>query len=246
MRSLLKSTGQAQSATVAGNIGPLPDVQAAVNALGPKVTVGARTISGTALGTTTVPVRQAWSATGATAYDVFLSTDGGDWVRQSTTASAAVFNLERNHDYRFAARARNAAGMWGEWAYGTTFNLGEYQENYTTTNPLYTGTWTRAAYAPASSGFLKLSSTAGDRVSFSFTGREVAWIGTKATNRGAARVYVDGVLSKTVDMYSATTVAQAIAFRQAWATSGAHTIAIEVVGTAGRPKVDVDAFVRLR
>lgn len=246
VRSLLKSTGQAQSSAVAGHIGPLPDVQAAVKAMGPKVADGGHSLSGTVLGATTLPVRQAWSAAGATTYDVFLKTDTGDWVRQSATAAAAVFDLERNHSYRFAARARDAAGVWGDWTYGKAFSLGEYQEDYSATNPLYTGTWTRAGFAPASSGFVKYSATAGDRVTFTFTGTEAAWIGSRATNRGQARVYVDGVYSQTVDLHSASTVAQAIAFRAAWATSGTHTITIEVVGTAGHPKVDVDAFVRLR
>ena len=102
------------------------------------------------------------------------------------------------------------------------------------------------AWQPASDGFVSVSATAGDRATFSFTGTNVAWIATKATNRGQARVYVDGVLTKTVDLFSATTSAQAIAYDRSWPQSGPHTIAVEVVGTAGRANVDVDAFVRLR
>ena len=59
-------------------------------------------------------------------------------------------------------------------------------------------------------------------------------------------MYIDGAFVKTVDLYSATTTAQAIAISRSWPQSGAHTIAVEVVGTAARPKVDVDSFVRLR
>ena len=69
---------------------------------------------------------------------------------------------------------------------------------------------------------------------------------SRSTNRGKADVYVDGAFVQTVDLYSATTTAQAIVFRRNWTTSGAHTIEIRVQGTAGRPKVDVDAFIRLQ
>jgi hypothetical protein len=59
-------------------------------------------------------------------------------------------------------------------------------------------------------------------------------------------VYVDGTLASTVDLLRASTLAKSIAFSRSWTTSAAHTITVEVVGTAGRPSVDVDAFVRLR
>jgi hypothetical protein len=59
-------------------------------------------------------------------------------------------------------------------------------------------------------------------------------------------VYVDNVFVETVDLYSATTAPQSIVFRKNWATSGAHTLEVRVQGTSGRPKVDVDAFVRLQ
>jgi hypothetical protein len=164
----------------------------------------------------------------------------------SPASAAAVFNLERNHTYQFAARAVDTDGIWSDWAYGKAFHLGEYQENHAAANPSYAGTWTRSAWQPAVDGFLSVSGTAGDAASFSFTGRNVAWIASRATNRGQARVYVDGVLEKTVDLYAASNQPRAIAFSRSWASSGAHTIRVEVVGTAGRPKVDVDAFVRIQ
>ena len=251
VRSVLKSTGQPQAFGNAGNIGPLPNVKAAIKSIGPKLVESAHVISGTSLGTTTVPVRQSWTTSRGTAvqYDVWLSKDGGNYAKQTLSApssSTAVFQLERGHDYQFAARAVDADGVWGDWAFGKKFNLGMYQENFSATNPAYTGTWTRSPWQPAADGYLSVSGTAGDKATFSFNGSNVAWIATKSTNRGQANVYVDGAFVQTVDLYSATTTAQSVAFSHSWPQVGAHTIEVRVVGTAGHPKVDVDGFVRLR
>ena len=144
------------------------------------------------------------------------------------------------------ARAVDASGTWGDWSYGKKFTLGQFEENYTTTNPAFTGVWTRSAWQPASAVTSRCPPPPGTARRSAVTGSNVAWVGTKATTRGQARVYIDGALASTVDLYAATTAAQSIAFTKSWPTAGAHTIAVEVVGTAGRPKVDVDAFVRLR
>jgi len=252
VRSLLASTGQPQAFGLAGNIGPLPNVRAAIDALGPKLAdAGTSLVEGATLGTTTVPVRISWSSSGSAPaqYEVWMSRDGGTYVKQtlsSPSSSSAVFPLERNHDYRFAARAADVSGIWGDWAYGQQFSLGEYQENYSGTNPLFTGSWTRAPWQSASDGYLTVSAAAGDKVAFSFTGSSVAWVATKATNRGEAVVFVDGVQVKTVSLYAPTTTAQFVAFSKTWPVSGSHTIEVRVVGTAGHPSVDVDAFARLR
>jgi serine protease len=250
VRSILKSTGQAQQFGNSGRIGPLPDLKAAIATLSPTVTVsdaGHIVVEGSTLGASTVPVRQSWASSGSpTQYEVWLSTDGAPYVQQTQTAASAVFDLERNHAYQFVARAKGANGNWSDWASGAKFLLGEYQEDYLATNPAFTGSWTRAVWQPASDGYVTVSATAGDKVSFSFTGTNVAWVATKSTNRGEAYVYVDNAYVKTVDLYSPTTTAQFIAFTKSWTVSGEHRIDVVVRGTAGRPKVDVDAFVRLR
>jgi hypothetical protein len=251
VRSMLAATGQPQQFGLKGDIGPLPNLKAAINALGPRLADGSHTLVATQLGATTVPVQQNWTnLTGGTVqYDLYLRTDAGAFIRQTLltpTSATAVFQLERNHDYQFAARAKDAAGIWGDWAFGATFSVGEYQENYSATNLTYTGTWTRSQWAPSSDGWQSVSSTAGNKATFTFTGTSVAWIATRSTNRGQANVWVDGFRVATVDLYSATTTAQVVAYATSWTTSGTHTVVVEVVGTAGRPSVDIDAFVRLR
>ena len=80
-------------------------------------------------------------------------------------------------------------------------------------------------------------------VARSFTGHAIALVGSKGPGRGKARVYVDGVLAKTVDFYRSTAVHRQVVFTRSWATAGPHTLKVVVLGTTGRPRVDVDAFV---
>ncbi len=46
-------------------------------------------------------------------------------------------------------------------------------------------------------------------------------------------------------MYSASTLPQQLVVSLSWATSARHTIQVVAEGTGGRPKIDIDAFVRL-
>jgi hypothetical protein len=95
-------------------------------------------------------------------------------------------------------------------------------------------------------GTARSSSTKGSTVSYTFTGRSIAWVGLKAANRGKANVYVNGVLNATVDLYSSTTLRQRIVWSANYSTSATRTVTIRVLGTFGRPRVDVDGFVVIR
>jgi len=47
----------------------------------------------------------------------------------------------------------------------------------------------------------------------------------------------------TIDLRRSSAQHRVLVFTRAWATSGKHIMGIRVVGTAGRPRVDVDAFI---
>ena len=51
---------------------------------------------------------------------------------------------------------------------------------------------------------------------------------------------------KTLDLKASTTRYRAVAWSWGWTTSGTHTVRLVVVGTAGRPRVEVDAFAIVR
>ena len=83
-------------------------------------------------------------------------------------------------------------------------------------------------------------------MSFRFSGRAVAVVAPRSRARGAAKVYVDGIYVRTVSLYRRTTTARSVVFARSWTTRGTHTIKLVLVGTAGHPRFDIDAFAILR
>ena len=84
---------------------------------------------------------------------------------------------------------------------------------------------------------------AGATATFAFTGSQVAWIATRAANRGQAAVALDGVPTTTVDLARSDTQYRRLVFGHAWPSSGPHTLTITVLGTPGHPYVDIDGLV---
>jgi len=97
---------------------------------------------------------------------------------------------------------------------------------------VYTGgTWYTNTTAPCSGGSCVLSMDTNARATVTFTGTGVKWIAYRDQWSGIARVYVDGVLTATVDTYASPAQAQAVLYTTAGLASGVHSLAIEVAGT---------------
>ena len=69
----------------------------------------------------------------------------------------------------------------------------------------------------------------------------------RGPGRGYAWIYLDGGATPVakINLYKATAQPMVIAWSKTWATSGKHTVKVWVAGTAGKPRVDVDAFLTL-
>ncbi len=209
-----------------------------------------RFVLGSRLGTSAVPVMSSWSATddrnGIARYEFQQSTDGGSWSRvtlPTSTTTSILRSLTPGHSYRFRVRATDGVGNTSAWAEGARFVVGRFQETHSAIR--YTGTWTRRYASSAYGTYLKYATAAGAQATFSFTGRNVAWIAPKSTGRGRAYVYVDGNYVTTVNLYSSTYLSRRVVFSRSWWRSGTHSLTIRVVGTSGHPRVDVDAFIVL-
>jgi hypothetical protein len=107
----------------------------------------------------------------------------------------------------------------------------------------YTGTWATFSTAGASSGSYRRANTASTSVTVSFNGTYLAWIATRGTTLGKAKVSLDGGAAASVNL-----AASAVAYQQkVWdtgiLTSGQHTVKISWDGTnlAGK-YISVDAF----
>jgi hypothetical protein len=90
------------------------------------------------------------------------------------------------------------------------------------------------------------SNVAGSEASFTFDGRAVTYVFTKAPNRGLARVFIDGVDRGEVDLYSPRIEWQS-RVRFPCQAAGRHVVRIRVTeekaAAASEAYVDVDAFV---
>ena len=203
------------------------------------------------LGLTTVPVRLAWSGSdslsGIASYQLQQSTDGSAYAAVPLPTPARTWldrSLAPGHWYRFRVRDFDRAGNVSAWAYGTGFRLPLYQESSSAIH--YTGVWHPQSAASASGGALTYTTAAGAEASFTSSGRTIAWVSPIGPTRGKVKVYIDGVYAGTVDLYSATAIPRTIVFVRAWTDVGTHTIVLRNVGTAGRPRADLDAFVLFR
>jgi subtilisin family serine protease len=259
IRTLLKSTGTPQDFSAGGpvgNIGPLPNVAVALQQLGyvdarPLV---ARPVQTLATGMPiadgdAVPVDLSWSATdsdGVTGYKLKRRINGGRWklvTLPSAAATSIVQNLPRGNTYQYAVAAQDATGLWSDWRIGRRFKVALRSEEHASIS--YTGGWKRVASSSAVGGYVKVSGTRDAYSTIAFSGSSIAWVATMASNRGEALVWVDQVLLGAYDLHSSTNTPRTVIVARDL-PSGSHTMTVWVVGTDGRPKIDVDAFVILK
>jgi hypothetical protein len=106
----------------------------------------------------------------------------------------------------------------------------------------YEGSWKLARHPAYAGDAVRYGTLGPSRATFAFDAHAVTWFGPVGPTRGQARVYVDGKLATTVDLYARSFTARKAIFTKTWPKDGSHTLAIEVVGTAGRPYVAIDEF----
>jgi hypothetical protein len=206
-----------------------------------------RFVTGTAISSGRTTVRLGWTGSdagsGIAHYELVQQTDGGTWSSVSPTLTSPSLDraLAHGHSYRFRVRAVDGAGNASGWVSGPTFRVTHYGE--TSSRLRYTGSWAITRSSAFWGGQAKASSSAGARATISVTGRSVEWVARKGPTRGKAQVYVNGVLKATVDLYASTYQNQRVVWAANWSTSATRTISIRVLGTSGRPRVELDAIV---
>jgi subtilisin family serine protease len=207
---------------------------------------------GRTFGTTSFVAEGLWSAatdpsSPIAGYQAQWRVDGGDWesaitLGASTRTTARTFRV--GHAYALRLRAVDAAGNWSPWAEAAPFTAVVVQDS--SSSLVRRGTWTRVESSRMSGGTSRYAKARGAWIARTFTGRGVSLVLPEGPTRGRAKVYVDGVLVKTIDTYRSAFAARRVMFSRTWATSGTHTIQLVVLGTSGRPRVDFDALVIIR
>jgi Calcineurin-like phosphoesterase len=208
----------------------------------------------TTLGRKAVPAKISWSATdkrsGVTGYELEKSTDGGAFANvkvPSATSTAKTLKLLPGVTHRFRVRATDGAGNTSGWAKGRALRAKVHQEGSNSTLD-YAGRWPRRSPSSAYGGGVKYAGTRGNTAQFTFKGRSVAWVSTLGSDRGKAKVAIDGVRVKTVDLYASGKQAKEVVFsRSDLDPAVSHTLTVQVTGRK-RPastgqRVDIDAFV---
>jgi hypothetical protein len=178
-------------------------------------------------------------------YVVLRRRGSSSWSTIATQTGRSVRQtLGFGTSYRFATRTRTSSGSLGPIAYGQYVSARLLQEN--TTSARYSGRWLTATSSTYSGGKTRMSTQPGAYVEFRRSARAIAVIGRRGRTSGKAQVYVDGALAATIDLYRSTTRARTVVFSKSWTTIATHTVRVVVVGTSGRPRVDIDGFAFLR
>ena len=213
----------------------------------PAVTISDPIVGTKRLTTTTVPITLAWSSSDPSkvvAYTLQQMVDGDGWTNvelADLTATSVALLRAPGKTYVFRVRDSDALGDVSDWSTSDALNLSMVAEDDAAL--AYAGTWQAESSSAYFGGAETYSLSAGDSVSYSFSGSSFAWVGKKATDRGAAQVYIDGTLVATVDTYRSRGMARAVLFSQSWNEIGDHTVQLVVLGTEGRPRVDLDGLV---
>jgi len=200
---------------------------------------------------TVVNARVTWagrdSGSGLHHYTLQVSRNGGGWSTlplDSAKATSRTRGLLIGSTYRFRVRATDRAGNVGAWTYTPTFKPTAYDDS--TSLASWTSGWTRTPRAGMVGGALRTTSQPAAFGTFKFTGLAVGILAPRAPDQGFLQVYVDGVLTSTVDLSTATTSASTIVWAKSWSSRGTHTIRVRNLGTVGHPGASVDAFVVYR
>jgi hypothetical protein len=218
-----------------------------IDTTSPTTTAPTKSISGSTITSGKSAVRFTWSGSdsgsGIDHYQLALNTDGGSYATLSSSLTSPSYTraLAAGHTYRARVRAIDKAANVGAWTYGSSFRLTAYQESSARIS--WSGSWHTASSTSYWGGRQRYATAAGAKASLTFTGRNIAWVGSVGPTRGWARIYINGVYVKSISLYATSAASRRVLFTKSWSTSATRTITIRVSGTTGHPRVDVGAFV---
>ena len=201
--------------------------------------------------TTRINVHVAWSGgtdtggSGLAGYVLRQRINGGAWtVVSNPTIPAANVGVLAGRTYQFQVAARDAAGNVGPFVNGRVLRAVNYSEASRAIR--YSGSWPRQISTTYFGGAARYARIRSASATLTFTGNQVAWLSRRGPTSGRARVYLDGRLVTTINLYSSTTRIKQVVFTRTYTTVRTHKLKIVVVGTLGHSRVTVDGFFVLR
>jgi hypothetical protein len=206
-------------------------------------------VLGAGSSTAATRVETTWSAaddtSGICAYKLEVSRDGGAFTAvklKTATATAATQDLAAGASFVYRVTATDCSGN-SATAVGPPV-APVLNDLVAGTALKFSGSWGTQGYAYAFGGGLRYSTLAGAKIAYTATARRIAFAARRAPDRGTVRISVDGGTPAYVDLSTASDT-RAVVFQRAFSSVGTHTVTVENMATAGRPRVEADAFAAL-
>jgi len=210
----------------------------------------AKLVAGESMRGTRARARLAWSpatdpgGSGVGGYVVERQVDGGPFSPLATpTTSSLPIILARDRDYTYRVAPLDRDGNRGAWTISAPVRVALTQQTYA--GITFRKRWRTSTDARYSGGSVRRAMVRKASATFLFIGRGIAFVSSTGGTRGKARIYINGRYRATNDLRGPASY-RVQAWRKAWTTSATRTIKVVVLGTSGRPRVDVDAFIVLR
>ncbi|WP_405766444.1 N-acetylmuramoyl-L-alanine amidase [Actinacidiphila glaucinigra] len=219
-----------KTATSASSYSVVGDTTKPTFTTAPSVKIRNATVS-----STSVPVSVTWKAADNDALKSVAATAPSTATFGPTTTSWSTTG-KVNTAVTYGLKATDAAGNYATASVSRTAAI--LQE----TSATKSGTWSTKSSTSYLGGKSYTSSSKNASLTWTFTGRSVGWVVSRASTSGQAYVYVDGVKTATVDLKSSTTAYRQTIWSKTWSTSAKHTLKIVVVGTSGRPAITTDGI----
>ena len=162
-------------------------------------------------------------------------------VASALASPTFVGGIAAGHTYRARIRTIDQAGNVGAWVYGAGLRLGAYQESSRSIR--WSGTWHTSTSTAFWGGHDRYATASGAKASLTFSGRSFAWVGSVGPTRGWAKLYVNGVLVRSINLSAARNANQRVLYATTWSVAMSRTVTIRISGTAGHPRGDLDAFI---
>jgi hypothetical protein len=208
-------------------------------------------VGGSRMSDTAVTFRLSWAAatdqSAIAGYDLGEVAPAGHVVTQASlggSARTADRLASTGTWHTWAVRATDRLGNTGTWARAVPVRALVTQESGAGTSR--SSGWTRYASSYAAGGSAVYATRYGSWLRYTFSGSAVAVVGARGPNRGSAVIYLDGVYVRTVNANARDGGSRWILHARGVDPSRSHTLTIKVLGTPGRPRFDVDAFLVLR
>ena len=201
--------------------------------------------------TTGFPIRLNWAASTdnetAVHYVLQQSVNGAPYTTIATT-TALIVDLQLSSSsktYRFRVAARDEDGNTSAFSTGIAFKTISTSESGAAMK--YSGSWPLVASTDYIGSKARTSTAKGASATVTFRGNRIAWLSQRGPSGGVARIYIDGKLKATIDLYAPAKAIKQVVYQKAWTAVATRTMRVVVVGgRPGKNKLTVDQFFSVR